>query len=107
MPSDTEGWVVGENGLVLRWDGQTWSEFPKPTLANLNAIAMLSPTDGWIVGDAGTILHWDGNAWTQVASPTWANLLSIAPVGPYDGWIVGRDEWNSGVLLRYALGAGE
>jgi photosystem II stability/assembly factor-like uncharacterized protein len=62
MWSATDGWAVGGNGVILRWNGSTWNLFANPTTAGLTGVALVSPVDGWIVGADGTILHWNGSA---------------------------------------------
>ena len=73
MVSSTDGWVVGRNATLLRYNGTSWTPFPIATRVAdewLVDIYMVSPTDGYIVGwgirsGDGTIYHWDGVSWTQ------------------------------------------
>ena len=99
--SDTDGWTVGPQGDVIRWDGSTthWYGINGVT-ANLNAIDMVSPSDGWVVGEGGTILHWNGVSWQPASSPTSASLSAIDMVSANDGWIVGGENPNP-VILRW------
>jgi photosystem II stability/assembly factor-like uncharacterized protein len=64
MLSDTEGWAVGSDGMIFRWDGNSWISTLSPTIKTLNSVSVLSATDAWAVGETGTILHWDGSIWT-------------------------------------------
>jgi len=76
--SDGEGWAVGDNGTILRWDGSAWNSVASGTTENLNGVHCVSSNDCWAVGDNGTILRWDGSAWNNVASGTTYDLFSVA-----------------------------
>ena len=54
----TDGWAVGSDGCIIRWDGTSWNNVTSPTTAWLNSVDMISSTDGWIVGADGNIYHW-------------------------------------------------
>ena len=51
-------WGVGENGLIINWDGKEWKQVSSPTNNTLMAVQMISETDGWIVGANGVILRY-------------------------------------------------
>jgi photosystem II stability/assembly factor-like uncharacterized protein len=87
MVSPTDGWAVGmgNHGIILHWDGNSWVEVPSPADWSLQSVAIASTTDGWIVGDQGNILRWDGNTWKDVTSPTSNPLNSVAMVSAADG----------------------
>jgi photosystem II stability/assembly factor-like uncharacterized protein len=63
MLSNTDGWAVGNEGVIAHFNGHLLSRVPSPTSLNLNSIAIVSPADGWAVGEQGVILRWDGQAW--------------------------------------------
>ena len=48
--SETEIWIVGENGTLARYDGSTWTSFKSPTDKTLYAV-WGSGGDVWAVGD--------------------------------------------------------
>lgn len=50
MVSNKDGWVVGNFGSILRYNGTTWDKVLSPTQNWLMDIKMFSPTEGWIVG---------------------------------------------------------
>lgn len=104
MLSATNGWAVGGNdngsGVILHWNGSTWSvsaEIPGEPFFGLN---MRSDNDGWVVGNAGVIYHYNGNNWQQVSSPTSGILFDVdfAPDGT--GWAVGM----TGNIIKYSGG---
>jgi photosystem II stability/assembly factor-like uncharacterized protein len=58
MLSANEGWVVGDSGTILHWDGNTWSQVSSPVTQTLKSVTMISANEGWAVGEEGTILHY-------------------------------------------------
>jgi photosystem II stability/assembly factor-like uncharacterized protein len=118
--SPNEGWVVGGldidgdpydinatyTGIILHWNGNSWTVVPQPTTGALRAVEAISANDAWAVGDGGTILHWNGQQWQTVSSPTTLPLLSIDFVSPTEGWIAGGlvvdvDGIFTGIILRW------
>ncbi len=60
MVSANEGWVVGDQGLLLHFDGNEWQQIPKFSSSSLASISVLTDNqaktiDGRIVGYAGLI----------------------------------------------------
>ncbi len=115
MLSASEGWAVGEGGVIVHFDGSTWSRVPHAAEnftnnTRLNAISMVSSRDGWAVGqigygvdDQGLILHWDGVTWRSVTTDPpselqRASLASVSMLSPDDGWIVGGNPGGSLIL---------
>jgi len=97
MVSASDGWAVGRNGTIVRWDGTDWSTVTSPTTAVLHSVFMVSASDGWAVGTYGTIIRWNGVAWSTVTSPTTQHLYSVYMVSAVDGWAVG---WG-GTIIRW------
>lgn len=84
MLSTTDGWAVGNGGVILRWNSPTagtWNINAAPgavTALNLNAVACFTAEDCWAVGDSASpqddtsppvMLHWNGSGWATVAVP--------------------------------------
>jgi photosystem II stability/assembly factor-like uncharacterized protein len=84
----SSAFAVGQFGVILRWDGTSWSEDPQSlslTPSQLNAVAFAADGEGWAVGANGTILHYDGQRWSIEDPPPAAsgeNISSIAVAGP-------------------------
>ncbi|MFQ5578872.1 MAG: WD40/YVTN/BNR-like repeat-containing protein, partial [Anaerolineae bacterium] len=98
MVSDSLGWAVGDEGVILRYNGAGWQAVPSPTPFRLYGMALTTPTDGWAVGDYGTVLRLSGGQWS-----VWpqripdANLFAVAMPRPDLGWAVGR----AGTILTF------
>ena len=76
LVSPDDGWAVGQEGVILHWDGHAWSQVVSPvTATRLHDVDMVSPTDGWAVGDyPGIILRWDGVHWSLVDDQSYRDL---------------------------------
>jgi len=48
--SDGEAWAVGDDGILLHRDGQTWKEVNSPATHPLYDLNFSSPVRGWAVG---------------------------------------------------------
>ena len=100
-PSDT--WVVGSDGVVtggviLHWDGATWSQSCGATRDQLHDVWGSGANDVWAIGGFGAILHWDGSVWSRWSSGTTVNSLArIAGSGANDVWVVGQ----GGTILHH------
>lgn len=97
MTGSADGWAVGEDGIVIHWDGSNWSNVTSPTTDTLTSAFMVSSSDGWAVSVFGTIIHWDGTVWSNVTSPTRRDLNSVFMVGSNDGWAIGE----VGTIIRW------
>ena len=84
-------WVVGDGGLVLHFDGTTWTEQSVGAGA-LRSVFALSTSDVWACGDNGMLLHYDGSNWSAVASGT-SRLISLP--GPQPSGHVTVSCWPS------------
>jgi len=75
--STTDVWAVGDHGLILHFDGGSWSVMTSPTTADLNGVFGSASGDVWAVGNEGVILHWDGGRWARAVSPTDGGLFGV------------------------------
>lgn len=88
-------WFVGAAGIILHWDGSTFTAPDSGTTAELRGIWGSGPNDVWVVGRAyftegpAVILHWDGMTWTTVESLPSSDLYAVYGTGPSDVWAVG------------------
>lgn len=104
-----KAWMVGQQGNIIKYDGNNWSVEPSPVKkydngnllsGDLNDVQMLSDNSGWAVGKQGIILKYSNGIWKRFFSPTENELCSISMVDENFGWIVG----DRGTILQYNLG---
>ena len=79
-------WMVGQNGVIVHYDGTAFTAVVSPTDLLLLGIWGSGPNDIWAVGINGAILHYDGAGWSFSPSPTtrpsrwpWAPMLTGTP----------------------------
>lgn len=88
---------VGDNGVILKWNGTSWNLIDSPTTKDLLATHFGPNGIGWSVGDGGVILRFESGNWSPVPNHSTQTLRSVW-AGPGDtAWAVG----NSGTILRW------
>lgn len=98
--SPQNGWVVGNLGQILHYNGEKWQEVDSPTRKHLYSFAFLPSGNGWAVGQEGTILYYAGpqEKWTVwPSSPTHRHLSSVVALSEQEVYAVGQ----GGIILRY------
>ena len=113
MIDSNDGWAVGDNGTIIRWNGLSWSivNIPEIVSVDLASVFMVNTNDGWIVGESGTVLRWEGISWKMVSSSLGirlqVGLSSVFMAHSNDGWAVGwekaraLEKGTNGVVLRW------
>lgn len=107
-----EAWAVGDNGVILRWDGVNWTLFAT-TGTRLRAVSMDSYANGWTVGDLtggrAQIRRWnpDGTAaWDAVVAPAVASvrLNAVHSLSHNEAWAVGNNVagGTDSLILRWS-----
>ncbi len=107
----TDVWMVGERGLVLRWDGTSFTELDSGTDATLFGVWGSASDDVWIVGgtagttagEDGVIAHWNGSAFAHDDSAPVASvaLFKVWGTSANNVWFVGE----GGTLLNRQNGS--
>ena len=87
-----DGWVVGERGTALHWDGEVWRVTPTGTLAQLTSVWGTGPADVWASGP-DALLHFDGTQWLP------------SPAGPKGLWT--SHGWAATQTAIYQLADGK
>lgn len=78
-------WAVGGDpsqqvGIVLHFDGETWTDVPVPDAARGASYFKVwgsDPRDVWVVGHGGVALHWNGSGFAVVPVPHGRPLLTV------------------------------
>jgi photosystem II stability/assembly factor-like uncharacterized protein len=98
--SERDVWLVGRNGMLLHYDGETWSgantssgEKPKDLLG-----VWADGEEAWAVGDQGMILRRTrgDSEWRAISSPSKERLYGVWGTSSDALWVVG----NFGVILK-------
>jgi photosystem II stability/assembly factor-like uncharacterized protein len=99
MISKKLGWACGNNGTVLKYDGDTWSAVDTTYAKNENlfAVNFSDENNGWIVGSHGTVLSYKNGSWSRQETQTEENLYSLAITRSNTVWAVGAN----GTILTY------
>ena len=95
--SPTDVFVVTTNGVILHYDGASWSPQITGTDRSLTSIWGSSSTDVFAVGENGIILHYNGTSWSPQASGVNDGLEGVSGSSPTDVFAVGRN----GLILHY------
>ena len=82
-------WAAGNNGLLMHFDGASWSSLPRQTTEALNSLWGSGPSDIWAAGNSGTLLHYDGKAWSIANTRTDGVIFKLFASGPRDVWATG------------------
>lgn len=70
------GYFLGD-GLILHFDGVSWSLMPDPGGYAFYDVWGSAPDDVWVVGGFGLIRHYDGSEWTESVLPVASNFIGI------------------------------
>jgi photosystem II stability/assembly factor-like uncharacterized protein len=111
MLSVSDGFAVGDGGIIIRWNGSAWTALTSPVAApnDLRGVWLASTADGWAVGDAGIILRWNSVGWNfYQTSPVATQLNEIHGSSSTQIWAVGNDPDGAGaippVIIRWTGG---
>jgi len=66
--SGTDVFAVGASGVILHYNGVTWSPMTSGATQWLHGVWGSSGTDVFAVGSGGIILHYNGSTWSSMSS---------------------------------------
>lgn len=92
--SNSNVFAVGDDGVILHYDGNEWTPMISGTTADLYAAWGASITSVFAVGRYGTILLYNGSQWS--------NIDTVAGGQPVEGWT----QKNSVTDLKFKLDPG-
>jgi photosystem II stability/assembly factor-like uncharacterized protein/Tfp pilus assembly protein PilX len=104
--NENDCWAVGNNGTIIRYQNNTWSNVSSPTNKTLHSISCVDANNCWAIGNkqgnSPIIVYWNGNSWTkqQVSTKLKKNFKGISCVNANNCWAVG----NGGSIIRYQNG---
>jgi hypothetical protein len=80
-------WAVGSDGIIMHWDGRTWTSRRIPGVSDdFGTVWGSGPQDVWVGGGSGMTYHWNGTAFAPAPGPYEAT--GISGTGPRDIWAV-------------------
>lgn len=91
-------WAVGVGGLVMFFDGASWSNVDLGTTKDLNDVFFINENNGYIVGAGKTAYHYDGTNWNSLELDFGSNYNGVAFAEETLGWIVGDD----GIVIKFS-----
>lgn len=74
------GFMVGERGMLLRYDKGTLKREMIRAFRNLRDVHVYAPNLAMAVGDRGTLLRFDGTRWTEMFGPETRDLRGVRVV---------------------------
>jgi hypothetical protein len=110
--TDGQAWAAGDDGILLRREGQAWQEVDSPAQHPLYDLNFSNATNGWAVGDGAEVLRWDGNQWKEVLpyhapgeGPGGATqvLYAVDAYSVNEAWMVGVMKGIDGRNQPYTL----
>lgn len=89
--SEDAVFVVGQNGIILHWDSETWTEFGAGTSEDLISLEGTSADNVYAVGGRGNgvIAHFDGTEWVSHSMAPAPGLNGITLTDDHRGWVAG------------------
>jgi photosystem II stability/assembly factor-like uncharacterized protein len=100
LRNDNSGWIVGNNGTILKKTTSGWQKIKSPVTDNLYSLFIVNDDDVWAVGARGRIIHFDGKEWKNYDSPSRSNLYSVSFTDSENGLAVG----DYGTVLTFRKG---
>lgn len=105
-------------GMVLRWNGTSWTQVPIPgadstfSIIKLHDIAVLASNDVWVVGEAFLrwpfrtvpyVLRWNGSTWQHGTIPNApaGTFRAVTAVSPTEIYAAGRTSGSSTFVARW------
>ena len=80
-------WAVGDNGLIIHYDGAQWQEEESGTAENLVSIAAVDETHAYAVG--GVCLYRDESGWREIQEVS--NGTKVDCISSGEAWILDRE----------------
>ncbi len=68
---------MGYPGIILRYDGATWSAVSSVIYSDLASIWGSASDNVFAVGDSGTIIRYNGTHWSKITSNRTQDLSDV------------------------------
>ena len=97
LANENFGFVVGERGMLLRFENGSLRREPVRAFRDLNDVHAYAPDFAFAVGARGSILRFDGTRWQEMFGPETRDLRAVRIVNEKLAFAVGP----FGVVLKY------
>lgn len=84
-------WAAGDQGRVVRSDGETWEEIDCGASANLRCVLPLDDTSIMVAGLGGTVLRYRDDRWEKINTQTNCPITSMVAVDAAEILAVGGE----------------
>jgi hypothetical protein len=99
--ADNDVWAVGYGGVVIHWDGATWTSTKIDGVTYVQSVWASNPRDVWVTaseqGAESKVLHYDGAAWTVAMVSMGDRVGSVWGAAANDVWVAA----DSGNVLHW------
>src|SRR5690554_901446 len=108
--ADGHAWAVGDNGMILHYDGTEWIREPSPTQVNLRAVACAPDGQVYAAGAEGTVvLRNSEGQWVRLNCPLGSGFQAMLLTGDNELLLAGGRYFVDkggfrGELVRYQDG---
>ena len=108
--ADGQAWAVGDDGMILHFDGSDWGQESAPTRINLRAVACAGYGTVYAAGGEGTVLKRDlDGRWTSLDCPLGSGFQAMLLLGDDELLLAGGRYFVDqggfrGELVRYREG---
>lgn len=68
--------MVGDNGVILRLQGDQWRQQNSPTRDPLTSVSIAPDGQTWAVGWVGRLLREQHDSWSLVGAVAWSQAAS-------------------------------
>ncbi|MHC1626698.1 MAG: hypothetical protein ACXQTN_05115, partial [Methanoculleaceae archaeon] len=79
---NTQLWAVGDCGLIMHYDGSTWSLQTQVGYTNWNCVEVLDENNVWVGGKS--ILHYNGSKWIVEVPEEDSSISTIYQISAVD-----------------------
>lgn len=103
--SSMDVWAVGDDGMVIHWDGTTWTQLMiSGAFGEFTSVWSGAMNDVWIAGAGAALYHaLDGMTFYPVSLPSQENFTGVWGGNVQDAWVVG----DQSSVLHYTTAGSE
>ena len=84
-------WAVGDQGRVVRSDGEMWEEIDCGVIVNLRCVLPLNDNSIIVAGLGGKVLHYRNGQWEKINTQTNCPIVSMVAMGAEEIFAVGGE----------------